>query len=104
MPDSSGQQAIFGSGIVEAVDSRSRRVRISHGPIEALGWTAMTMEFDVLPGANLETLSIGQSIHFSLSQSKVGDYVISNIHQPQPAGVDEKAPAEDKTREQESGA
>jgi Cu(I)/Ag(I) efflux system membrane fusion protein len=83
------QQAVFGSGIVEALDTASRRIRISHGPIEALGWTAMTMEFDVLPGANLDTIKIGQSIHFSLSTSKVGDYVISNIHQPEPAGVDE---------------
>ena len=49
----------------------------------------MTMEFDVLPGANLASISIGQSIHFSLSISKVGDYVISNIHQPEPPGVDE---------------
>lgn len=83
------QQAVFGSGIVEALDIASRRIRISHGPIEALGWTAMTMEFDVLPGANLDAIKIGQSIHFSLSTSKVGDYVISNIHQPEPAGVDE---------------
>lgn len=84
-----GQLSIFGSGIVDAVDPSSRRIRVSHGPIEVLGWTAMTMEFDVLPGANLDSISIGQSIHFSLSQSKVGDYVISNIHQPEPAGVDE---------------
>jgi len=86
---SDNQQAIFGSGIVDAVNPETRRIRISHGPIEALGWTAMTMEFDVLPGADLNAISIGQNIHFSLTYSKAGDYVISNIHQPQPAGVDE---------------
>jgi len=48
------QKAIYGNGIVEAVDSKSRRIRVSHGPIEALGWTAMTMEFDVLPGVDLD--------------------------------------------------
>ena len=84
-----GHQTVFGSGIVEAVDPASRRIRVSHGPIEALGWTAMTMEFDVLPGADLGAIRVGQSIHFSLSYSKAGDYVISNIHQPDPAGVDE---------------
>ena len=82
-------QSVFGSGIVEAVDTATRRIRISHGPIDALGWTAMTMEFDVLPGVNLETINSGQNIHFSLSQSKVGDYVIDMIHQPAPAGIDE---------------
>ena len=83
------QPAVFGSGIVNAVDPSNRRIRISHGPIEALGWTAMTMEFDVLPGADLASISIGQSVHFSLTLSKVGDYVISNIHQPEPPGIDE---------------
>jgi len=85
-----GHQTVFGSGIVEAVDPAGRRIRISHGPIEALGWTAMTMEFDVLPGADLAAIRVGQNIHFSLSPSKAGDYVISDIHQPVPAGVDEE--------------
>lgn len=89
------RQAIYGNGIVEAVDTQTRRIRVSHGPIEALGWTAMTMEFDVLSGVNLDIIKIGQSIHFSLSQSVVGDYVINIIHQPEPAGADEGS-AEDR--------
>ena len=90
------RQAIYGNGIVEALDAETRRIRVSHGPIEALGWTAMTMEFDVLPGVNLDLVHIGQSIHFSLDQSDVGDYVISIIHQPEPAGIDEAdTPQED---------
>ena len=47
------------------------------------------MEFDVLPGVNLDIVNIGQNIHFSLGQSDVGDYVIDIIHQPEPAGVDD---------------
>jgi len=89
------QRAVFGSGIVEAVEPATRRIRISHGPIEALGWTAMTMEFDVLPGADLEAIRVGQNIHFSLSHSKSGDYVISDIHQPDPAGADEEHAVKD---------
>ena len=89
-------ETVFGNGIVKAVDINARRVRVSHGPIEALGWTPMTMEFDVLPGADLKTITIGQSIHFSLIQSEVGDYVIDVIHQPEPAGVDNDNQAPDK--------
>ena len=89
-------ETVFGNGIVKAVDINARRVRVSHGPIEALGWTPMTMEFDVLPGADLETITIGQSIHFSLIQSEVGDYVIDVIHQPEPAGVDNDNQAPDE--------
>jgi Cu(I)/Ag(I) efflux system membrane fusion protein len=85
----SGQRAVFGNGIVKAVDTNARRIRISHGPIEVLGWTPMTMEFDVLPGPDLESVTTGQSVHFSLKQSEVGDYVIDVIHQPEPAGVDD---------------
>ncbi len=87
------RQTVYGNGTVEALNPESRRIRISHGPIEALGWAAMTMEFDVLPGVDLDTLSIGQSVHFSLGQSDVGDYVINIIHQPEPAGVDEDSEA-----------
>lgn len=83
------RRAIYGNGIVEAVDATARRIRVSHGPIEALGWTAMTMEFDVLPGVNLDEVNIGQSIHFSLELSAVGDYVINIIHQPEPAAIDD---------------
>lgn len=103
-------QTVFGNGIVKAVDVKARRLRVSHGPIEALGWAPMTMEFDVLPGTDLNTINIGQNIHFSLSQSKVGDYVIEVIHQPEPAGIDKGSMDEDVTDErdhnhqQESGS
>ena len=83
--------AIFATGIVKAVDAPARRIRVSHGPIEALGWAPMTMEFDVLPGADLDNITVGQSIHFSLTESEVGDYVIDVIHQPEPAGIEDAA-------------
>lgn len=80
--------SVFGSGRVEAIDSKARRIRVSHGPIEALGWAAMTMEFDVLPAVDLQKLRIGQNIRFSLSTSEVGDYQINIIqtgeHDPHP--------------------
>ena len=72
---------VFGSGIVEAIDQQARRIRVSHGPIEDLGWAAMTMEFDVLPGVDLDTIHIGQNIRFSLRPSPVGDYEIDIIQQ-----------------------
>jgi len=99
--DSKGDEhrTVFGHGTVEAVDTSARRIRISHGPIQALGWAPMTMEFDVLPGADLGSIAIGQSIHFSLGQSEVGDYVIDVIHQPESTGDDEHGMDEDVTNE-----
>jgi hypothetical protein len=64
----------------------------------------MTMEFDVLPGVNLDLINIGQSIHFSLDLSDVGDYVINIIHQPEPAGIDEAGAEKDGTDKQQEDA
>ena len=72
---------VFGSGIVKAIDTSARKIRVSHGPIEDLGWAAMTMEFDALPGVDLDSIHIGQNIRFSLLPSEVGDYEISIIQQ-----------------------
>lgn len=71
---------VFASGIVEAIDIEAKRIRVSHGPIEDLGWTAMTMEFDVLPAIDLAQVQVGQNIRFSLRPSEVGDYEINFIH------------------------
>ena len=49
-PGAGELRMVYGNGIVKAVDTKARRIRVSHGPIETLGWTPMTMEFDVLPG------------------------------------------------------
>ena len=77
----SNDGVVFANGIVEAVDGKARRIRVSHGPIEDLGWSAMTMEFDVLPGVDLDMVNTGQHIRFSLHPSEVGDYEITIIHQ-----------------------
>ncbi|NOR19434.1 MAG: efflux RND transporter periplasmic adaptor subunit [Xanthomonadales bacterium] len=80
MADGGNNKVVFGSGIVQAIDSETRRVRVSHGPIEDLGWAAMTMEFAVLPGVGLESIQIGQNIRFELHASEVGDYEINIVH------------------------
>jgi Cu(I)/Ag(I) efflux system membrane fusion protein len=71
---------IFGSGWVDDVDREQRRIRISHGPIDALGWPSMTMEFDVRPAVNLNQIEIGQDIRFVLVQEQAGEYAIEQIH------------------------
>jgi Cu(I)/Ag(I) efflux system membrane fusion protein len=86
----SGVSSAFGSGIVNAIDMQARHLRVRHGPIDELGWTAMTMEFDVLPGVELEKVQVGKNIHFSIVQNEVGDYVIDTIHLVDPPAVAEE--------------
>ncbi len=71
--------AVFASGQVEAVELSSRRLKISHGPIDALGWPSMTMEFPVQAGVNLSQIKPGQEIRVALVQEHAGEYVIEQV-------------------------
>jgi Cu(I)/Ag(I) efflux system membrane fusion protein len=72
-------RTVFASGRVEAVDAAKNRVRISHGPIDELGWPSMTMEFDTLPGVDLSTVRAGQEVRFQLKQEHAGEYAIQSL-------------------------
>jgi len=82
MPDVSSAQevdAVFASGKVDAVDVKQRRIRISHGPIDVLGWPSMTMEFPVTSTVNLSQIKAGQEIRFALIQGQEGEYSIEQV-------------------------
>ncbi len=67
----------FGSGWIEEIKVNEGRMRVSHGPIDALGWPAMNMELEVDPNVNLSTFEVGQDIRFQLRQASSGRFVIS---------------------------
>jgi len=82
VPETTAQRLaenVFASGKVEAVDTQRRRLRISHGPIEALAWPSMTMEFDVDREVRLEGIASGQDLRFALRQEHAGHWVISQL-------------------------
>jgi Cu(I)/Ag(I) efflux system membrane fusion protein len=80
LPEEQILEAVFGSGRVDEVDREQRRIRVSHGPIDALGWPSMTMVFDVRPQVNLGQVEGGQDIRFALVQEHAGEYVIEQIY------------------------
>jgi Cu(I)/Ag(I) efflux system membrane fusion protein len=71
---------VFVSGWVDDVDRESRRVRVRHGPIDELGWPAMTMVFDTVPGLDLTRISAGQDVRIGLLQGESGEYVLEHIY------------------------
>jgi Cu(I)/Ag(I) efflux system membrane fusion protein len=73
-------ERVFASGKVDAVDPKARRLQVSHGPIDALAWPSMTMEFDVDDGVRLEQVAVGQDIRFALRQEHAGHWVVSQIN------------------------
>lgn len=96
-------RAVFGSGVVEALDRETRRLRISHGPIDALGWPAMTMEFDAMPAVDLTRIQPGQNVHFSIRPDSGGTYVVEMVHLVEPgapAGPGEPRPPEPEPEKQ----
>jgi Cu(I)/Ag(I) efflux system membrane fusion protein len=70
---------VFASGKVEAVDPQRRRLLIAHGPIEALAWPSMVMEFDVDREVRLDGIATGQDIRFALRQEEAGHWVVSQV-------------------------
>jgi Cu(I)/Ag(I) efflux system protein CusF len=52
-----------GSGTVESVDAAAGKISISHGPVAALGWPAMTMNFKATP-EQIASVHAGQAIDF----------------------------------------
>lgn len=79
LPEQRELGQVFASGRVDEVNLEQRRVRISHGPIDVLGWPGMTMVFDTRPGVDLGSVKAGQDIRFVLVQEHAGEYVLQHI-------------------------
>ncbi|MGC2855545.1 copper-binding protein [Novispirillum sp. DQ9] len=72
-------EAIAGTGTVNAIDAGKRTVNVTHAPIPAIGWPAMTMDFAVAQGVDLAPLKAGDAIAFTLSRGADGIYLIDGI-------------------------
>jgi len=75
----SGHAQAQGSGTVNGINAPARTITISHGPIAALGWPAMTMDFAVAPGVNLQGLAPGTRINFTIEHADQDRYIIQSI-------------------------
>src|SRR3569623_3951 len=64
--------AISASGVVRQVKPEAGKLKISHEPIAARGWPAMTMDFRVADKAMLEGLSVGDKVAFQLGKDARG--------------------------------
>jgi Cu(I)/Ag(I) efflux system membrane fusion protein len=78
--DSPGPRTVFGSGRVNEIEYSRRLLTVTHGPIDALGWPGMTMQFSVGPAVDLSRIAQGQSVHFSIRPDDDGVYLIDMVH------------------------
>jgi Cu/Ag efflux protein CusF len=70
-------------GTVKSVDPAQHKINLSHQPITALGWPAMTMDFAVALSVDLSRIKPGSRVDFSLEKAMGGMYEIDTL---QPAG------------------
>lgn len=70
---------ITGTGVVQVIDKTNGKVKLSHDPIEALGWPKMIMFFRLKDSALADQIKEGDTVEFSLEKSASG-YVISGWH------------------------
>jgi Cu/Ag efflux protein CusF len=75
----SGHGHAQATGTVNSLDAAAHKLNVSHGPIPAIGWPAMTMDFAVAPSVDLRALQPGTRISFTIEQGDDGMYVIQSI-------------------------
>lgn len=75
----SGQAHAKGTGTVNSVDAVAHKVNVSHGPIPAIGFPAMTMDFAVAPSVDLQAVKPGSRVNFTVEQGEGGMYVIQSM-------------------------
>lgn len=66
-------------GKVEAIDAKASTVTLAHGPVPALKWPAMSMEFKVANSGLLAGLKPGAAVSFEFVERGQGDWVITSI-------------------------
>lgn len=70
---------VSATGKVNAVNSEKRTVNLSHQPIPALGWPAMTMDMKVADDVDLSALEAETPVTVTLKRAADGIYVIEEI-------------------------
>lgn len=68
---------IMGTGAVTQVDAAAGTVTINHGPIEAVSWPAMTMQFTAENPAILQGIAVGDNVSFELKSATETSVVTS---------------------------
>jgi len=57
------------TGTIAALNAANHKITFDHGPIPAIDWPAMKMEFAVAPSVDLAKLKTGDKVKFTLSGS-----------------------------------
>lgn len=68
-----------GEGQINSVDAAARKINMTHGPVAALKWPGMTMDFPVAAGVDMGALKPGGKVGFTLTKGADGMYAIDSV-------------------------
>jgi len=74
----SKQTTASGTGTVVAVNASNKKVTLDHGPMPALKWPAMKMEFAAAPSVDLSKVKVGDKVNFTVSGSG-SSYTVQSV-------------------------
>jgi len=69
MSDTKKATTANATGTITAVNPANHKITFDHGPIPAINWPAMNMEFAVASSVDLAKLKTGDKVNFTLSGS-----------------------------------
>jgi len=71
-------EAHHGTGVINSISDKGL-LNISHEAITSLGWAEMTMNFKVSSAVDLSPFDAGDNIHFELTKSDDGSFIITKM-------------------------
>lgn len=69
--------AITGTGTVTAIDAAAGTISLDHGPITAIQWPAMSMQFQAEDRTILQGIAVGDQVSFELKSASESSVVTS---------------------------
>jgi Cu/Ag efflux protein CusF len=78
MNDTKKATTANGTGTITALNAANHKVTLDHGPIPAINWPSMKMEFAVASSVDLAKLKTGDKVDFTLSGSG-NTYTVQSI-------------------------
>lgn len=75
------------TGRLEGIDAAAGTVSVSHAPIPALNWPAMTMDFNLAAPEVIKGIAPGTPIRFEFEQRGAGDFAIIGVQADSASGA-----------------
>ncbi|MBK1722931.1 copper-binding protein [Thiocystis violacea] len=82
MAQGQATEATHGTGVINSVDAEGGSVNITHEPIPALSWPAMTMDLPVTDAVDLSGVSAGDRVDFAIILGSDNVYRITELKRP----------------------